>query len=69
MGHIPWVTFGDGRQLIVIILGLSGRRRVTKLEVVNMISVSSPSSGENRIAETLTNWGSAGGGVAIILTL
>ena len=29
----------------------------------------SPSTGEKKIAETLTNCGSAGGGVAIMLTL
>ena len=33
-GHIPWETFNDGRQLIVTILGLSERRRVTKSEAV-----------------------------------
>ena len=41
---------------------------LSKSEAVNMISVSSPSSGENRIAETFTKWGSAGGGVEIMLT-
>lgn len=62
---MPWEGLCEGRQLMVMIRGRSVQSQYTKGRIN---SRNSPSSGEKRMAETAIYWGSAGGGVAIMLT-